>query len=93
SIDIDDDKHIVLESANKEIHYFFKTEKIIRKAEAVDTFNIKVLEVLFDQNEKIEEKYQIIKLKIEILGTSFDFFESKEISLASRMNNYLLDEY
>ncbi|WP_132066316.1 PulJ/GspJ family protein, partial [Aquimarina spinulae] len=36
SIDIDDDKHIVLESANKEIHYFFKTEKIIRKAEAVD---------------------------------------------------------
>ena len=37
SIDIDDDKHIVLEVFNKEVHYFFKTEKIIRKAEAIDT--------------------------------------------------------
>lgn len=93
SIDIDNDKHIALEVKNKEIHYFFEKEKIIRKSVTIDTFNLKVLEVEFNQNKKIEEKYQLMKLKIEMLGTSLDLFESKEISLAMRMNNYLLDEH
>ena len=93
SIDIDNDKHIALEVKNKEIHYFFEKERIIRKSVTIDTFNLKVLEVEFNQNKKIEEKYQLMKLKIEMLGTSLDLFESKEISLAMRMNNYLLDEY
>ena len=93
SIDVNTDKHITLQVKNNEIHYFFEKEKVIRKAVAIDTFNLKILEAEFNQNEKIEEKYQLIKLKIEMLGTSLDLFESKEISLATRMNNYLLDEY
>jgi len=93
TFEVIDDHNIAIEVLDEDVHYFFQKERIIRKGIALDTFNIKVLKISFDQNEKIEEKYKLIKLKTEVLGATFDVFESKEISLAKRMNTYLLDEH
>ncbi|GAA4272070.1 hypothetical protein GCM10022258_13640 [Aquimarina gracilis] len=88
-----DDEHVVFDNFNKEVHYFFQKERIIRKETSIDTFNIKTLSVDFKQSDKIDEKYQLIRLKTEILGANFEIFESKEVSIAKRMNDYLLNEH
>ncbi|MBP2832833.1 hypothetical protein J8281_11610 [Aquimarina sp. U1-2] len=88
-----DKAHIVLDMHDKEIHYFFKNDEIIRKEETLDTFRLKVMDVNFKSEEKIEEKCTRVRLKTKLLGADFEIFESKEISLAQRMNDYLLDEY
>lgn len=88
------DNSVALMHYNKEIKYTFLKDKIIRKAEkTIDTFGIKVLGVTLNETEKIEERYQFVKLKLNVIGTTIDFFESKEISLASRINKHFLNEH
>lgn len=92
-VSVVDEEHMVMNIHDKEIHYFFEKEHIIRKTETLDTFKLKVVRIDFKDEQKIDEKYQYLKLKTELLGASFEVFESKEISLAKRMNDYLLNEH
>lgn len=88
-----DQKHIRLDMQSKQIDYFFYRDNIVRKSNAKETFNLKVLGVEFNNREKVLEEQQTIKLKTSLLGQEIIVFEEKPISRAKQINNYFLSEY
>lgn len=93
SLQIPTDNSIVLSVNDKEVRYVFEKQGVLRKGETIETFMMPIVAVNFNQKETIEEQYRLLKFKTILLGTEVDFFESKEISLAERINTYLLSEY
>ncbi|WAC02710.1 hypothetical protein N7U66_03300 [Lacinutrix neustonica] len=88
-----DPKRVKLLMAQEDIQYFFANGHVIRQGKTRDTFNINVKELELNAKESIDEHYQVIRLKTTLLGQDIIVFEEKKITLAKRLNNYLLGEY
>jgi len=82
-----------LAMADEKIHYFFEKEYSIRKGKTQDTFRIQVKNMELSSKDRVEEDYQMVRLKTTLLGQEIIVFEEKKISLAERLNNYFLSEY
>lgn len=89
---VDSPKQVSLTMPLQDVTYIFENEYILRKAQRLDTFNIKTSKVEISKDEQSSPSYYTIKLFTTLLEQEVTIFEEKRVHLADQINDQFIIE-